>query len=190
MQTCSPIRDSECMHFYSYYLEVCTVPIPLLRWQQTHTPPSSSCTIFSQVTRKHPWCIYSLMQICIYTVYHIKHTQAHPQVKVTKCTHKHVGRHWEITPISPPKHISVPTHKCWCSPTRSCADTGPHNPQRHKHTQIQHTWTAQSLKWRKTTHFPAAVPTDSDGGLARAVTDTESCSFFPFFQELATRYME
>lgn len=96
----------------------------------THIP-SISCTIFSQVISKHPWCIYVLTQTCTYIDYHTKHTQAHPQVKATKCTHKHLGRQWEITAISPPK-----THQHTNS--YSCAETQEHTSLKgtsiHKNT--------------------------------------------------------
>lgn len=179
MQTCSPIRDSICMHFYSYYLKVSTILVPLLRWQQTHTHRSSSCTIFSQVTSKHPWCIYGLMQICTYTVYHTKHTQAHPRVKEGNQMHSQIPRKTVRDYTQrPPKTHNCTNSECWCSPTHSCAETQEHTSLTGTSIHKQHTQTEQSLKWRKKTHFPGVVPTDSDGGLAGAVTDTENFSFF------------
>lgn len=140
MQTCSPIRDSICMHFYSYYLKVSTILVPLLRWQQTHTYCSSSCTIFSQVTSKHPWCIYGLMQICTYTVYHTKHTQAHPRVKEGNQMHSQIPRKTVRDYTQrPPKTHNCTNSECWCSPTHSCAETRTHIPHRHEHTQTAHT---------------------------------------------------
>lgn len=170
MQTCSPTTDTEYACTVIHTTWKCALySLPVLDGHG-YAPPT---TVLAQTSLKWQANILGVLTVlCKYaSLCSLTHTST--STDENKCTQICVTGREKLCPCpSPPStHQCTKIHKHWCSPPPSCAVTQKHTSdpsacaQAYTNTELHthaHTQTVQSLKWRKKSHFPLVVPTNSD----------------------------